>query len=89
MKNVSRIFHFKKICKCGRFKFSFGPNGKYRDSNSNVWPFSQQYKTLGNKKATITTKNKFIKMQSKEGFKIVLEFLIKAKEGVNMNLITF
>ena len=69
MENATRIFHFKKICKCGRFKFSFGPNGKYCDSNSNVWPFSQQYKTHGNK-ATISTKKQLINMRSKEYFKI-------------------
>ena len=40
-------------------------------------------------KATISTKNQFINMRSKEDFKIVLKFLRKAKEGVNMNLVTF
>ena len=58
------------------------------DGNSNVWPFSQQQKTLGNKSNNIN-KKQFIKMQSKEDFKIALNFLRKAKEGVNMNLITF
>ena len=40
-------------------------------------------------KATISTKKQFINMRSKEDFKIVLKFLRKAKEGVNMNLVTF
>ena len=88
MENAIIIFHFKKICKCRRFKFIFGPNGKYCDSNSNVWPFSQQYKTLGNK-ATISTEKQFINMRPKEDFKIALKFLRKAKKGVNMNLINF
>ena len=34
-------------------------------------------------------KKESINMQSKEDFKIALKFLRKAKEGVNMNLITF
>ena len=40
-------------------------------------------------KATISTKNEFINMRSKEDFKIALKLLTKSKEGVNMNLITF
>ena len=40
-------------------------------------------------KATISTKKQFMTMRSKEAFKIALKFSRKAKEGVNMNLITF
>ena len=40
-------------------------------------------------KATISTKNKFINMRSKQGIKIALSVLRKSKEGVKMNLINF